>query len=66
MIDEIPYKCVCGENVLNKMREEHSINCSKVLKKCKWCNCQGDLEERVRHLIDAHSDVIVEKFSEIV
>lgn len=66
MIDEIPFKCVCGESVLSKMRNEHSNTCIKVLKKCKFCGYKGNLEERVKHFADDHAEVIIERFSEIV
>lgn len=66
MVDQLPYVCVCGESLARALTSEHMKRCKKIIMSCKKCAFKGNLDERVQHFLDSHSNVIFERFSEIV
>jgi hypothetical protein len=66
MIEELPYDCICGESPLRKQREEHGKTCKKVIKNCSECRFQGNLEERIKHFLDVHLNLLIRDYAELV
>ena len=66
MVNQLPFTCVCGESVPRALGDEHSKICKKVIMSCKRCKFKGNQDERVQHFLEAHSNVIFERFTEII
>lgn len=65
IINESPYRCNCGIEVMAKDKDSHLANCISSTFKCNLCPYEGSQVEVMDHVFEQHQDIIVEKMDEI-
>lgn len=66
LVESLPFNCVCGKRILRRDRGAHETECEAVMRTCKKCNFVGNLNDRVVHLLEKHSEAVIAFYSEII
>ncbi|OMJ82825.1 hypothetical protein SteCoe_16358 [Stentor coeruleus] len=66
IIDESEVKCKCGVFFKRNEALQHKIVCRLEPKKCRYCAFIGCAEDRLKHGMKDHQDVILRAFTQYI